>query len=597
MSIVNKATGAATPAMSNSNTVNTASTEEVTMNNVTVSTIRSAFNNGDWAFFKGARQRDVLPALKDEHLLNQLHAGMAKAGIDTPKWLDKFEIKQVAEQIATAAVEERPLVIDVLGTLKGVAAELYAPLLVGANTHEWVRSLAHRNLAKKDGSGEYSALYGATAMANSAISSFNRRLYAAYLVDLIDHERFEQAATKVQDIVAAAASAIAAHGNRDAATHGTALMDVRVRTKDHGAEASGKGRIAELREQMLELAKDARAGDAALAADLIKELQQLQNLALMRAGHSDHAEDSSDSKPADTGWTVASVDTFNHLYSLPVQDVAGLEAEMARALWAGKRLALPTIGRDLMEERLIVAYANAEEYANVRDLEELRKKIEKRTAFFEHGMEAIVNAVSNEGEEYSQNLAGYARWAVNHYTRRIWRDIKVLELSKERYEQKLNDTFARIHREETMDIEPVLTRTNMGEAQELGYTIKLPFIGEFGDDQLDPYATQGERIVALCSIIISAVDEVMPTLRAMYAQYRELDEAHHTIWALMANAKLPVNYPPIYWNMAGWYNTEEEATQAFMEEMAERAASAKDASAAAIADTLDVALQQIGSLI
>jgi hypothetical protein len=580
-----------------SNAVNHNTIEENTMNNTNVTAIRSAFNNANWAFFKNARQRDVLAALKDEHLLNQLHAGMAKAGVTAPKWLDKFEIKQVAEQIAEEAVEERPLMHRLLDNMRGVATELYTPILFGANTHQWVRSLAHRNLTKKDGSGEYSALYGATVMANSAISGFNRRLYAAYLVDLIDHVQFEQAATKVQDIVAAAASAIAAHGNRDAATHGTALMDVRVRTKDHGAEASGKGRLADLREQMLELARDAKASDAALAAELIQEFRQLQALALMRDGHSDHAEDSSASKPADTGWTVASVDTFNHLYSLPVQDIAGLEAEMARALWAGKELKLPTLGRELMEERLEIAYANAEEYADRGDLEDLRAKIEKRVAFFERGMEATVNAVNADGEEYSQNLAGYARWAVNHYTRRIWRDIKVLELSRENYERKLNDTLARIHREETSDIQPVLTRTNMGEAQELGYIIKLPFVGEFGDAQLDPYATQGERMVALYSMILSSIDEVMPTLRAMYQEYRQLDEAHSTIWALMANSNLPVAYPPVYWNNKGWYLNEQDAFEAFLEEMAERAASAKDASAAAIADTLELALQQIGSLI
>lgn len=597
MSTVNKATGAATPAMSNSNTINIASTEEVTMNNATVTTIRSAFNNGDWAFFKGARQRDVLPALKDERLLNQLHAEMAKAGIDTPKWLDKFEITQVAEEIATAAVEELSVFQRLLATVNGVAAELYTPILFGANTHEWVRSLAHRNLTKKDGSGEYSALYGATVMANSAISGFNRRLYAAYLVDLLDHKQFEQAATKVQDIIAAAASAIAAHGSRDAATHGTALMDVRVRAKDLGAEASGKGRLADLREQMLELAKDAKASDAALAAELIEEFQQLQALALMRGGHSDHAEDSSASKPADTGWTVASIDTFNHLYSLPVQEVAGMEAEMTRALWAGKQLEIPTTGRELMGERLEVAYATAEEYADSGDLAMLKAKIIKRVAFFEGGIGASIDATNKDGEHYRQNLAGYARWAVNHYTRRIWRDIKVLELSRERYEQKINELLARIHREETTDMEPVLTRTNMGEAQELGYTINLPFIGEFGDDQLDPYATQGERMHALYSLILSAIDEVMPVLAAMYAEYRALDEAHSTIWALMANDQLPVAYPPVYWNNKGWYNSEDEAFEAFLEEMAERAASAKNASAAAIADTLDVALQQIGSLI
>jgi hypothetical protein len=212
-------------------------------------------------------------------------------------------------------------------------------------------------------------------------------------------------------------------------------------------------------------------------------------------------------------------------------------------------------------------------------------------------MEATVNAVNADGEEYSQNLAGYARWAVNHYTRRIWRDIKVLELSRENYERKLNDTLARIHREETSDIQPVLTRTNMGEAQELGYIIKLPFVGEFGDAQLDPYATQGERMAALYSMILSSIDEVMPTLRAMYQEYRQLDEAHSTIWALMANSNLPVAYPPVYWNNKGWYLNEQDAFEAFLEEMAERAASAKDASAAAIADTLDLALQQIGSLI
>lgn len=596
MSTVNKATGAATPAMSTVTTNVIASTEEMTMNNATVTTIRSAFNNGNWAFFKNSRQRDVLPALKDARLLNQLHAEMARAGIDTPKWLDKFEITQVAEEIATAAVEERSVFQRLLATVNGVAAELYTPILFGANTHEWVRSLAHRSLTNREG-GQYSALYGATVMANSAISGFNRRLYAAYLVDLIDHKQFEQAATKVQDIIAAAASAIAAHDSRDAATHGTAILDVRVRAKDLGAEASGKGRLADLREQMLELAKDAKASDAALAAELIEEFQQLQALALMRGGHSDHAEDSSASKPADTGWTVASVDTFNHLYSLPVQEVAGMEAEMTRALWAGKQLEMPATGRELMEERLEVAYATAEEYADSGDLAMLKAKIIKRVAFFEDGIDATIDATNKDGEHYCQNLAGYARWAVNHYTRRIWRDIKVLQLSRERYEQKLNELLARIHREETTDMEPTLTRTNMGEAQELGYTINLPFIGEFGDDQLDPYATQGERMHALYSLILSAIDEVMPVLNAMYAEYRALDEAHSTIWALMANSDLPVAYPPVYWNNRGWYMSEDEAFEAFLEEMAERAASAKDASAAAIADTLDVALQQIGSLI
>lgn len=568
------------------------------MNNKNVIEARRNFNRNNAAALSATHHMTLKRAFEGADERAAVYALLATAGVEVPAWMADWEkpvqfVQAVREGIA---VDDRVLQQRLVESVGTIAAGLFTPLLLGQPAREWVTALSKQTLRNKEG-GEYSAMFGASMMANSAISQVNRRLYGAYLVDLIDYQQFEEYATLVQDRITLAASAIAAHGMRDSATHGTELMEVRVRVRDHGAAGYEGNRLQELREQMYELSKDARKEDALLAAELIAEYTALLASKDMAASQSAYAQDTSDARPNDTGFIQAAIDSFDHLYSLPVKDVMGLEAEMIRALWAGKQLGIPARGRALMDERLCVAWATTMEWADAAEQPTLQKKLAKRASFWEHQLEATVPATNKEGEQYNQNLATYARWAVNHYTRRIWRDIQMLEIAQELYTGKLDGVYDRIKKEEQGLLPASMTRIGTGERLEMGYSIKLPFLGEYGDDQLDPYDTQGNRMIALYSMILADIDATMPELRAMYAEYRALDEAHGVIWALFASDELPIAAPPVYWNQRGAYLTDTDAKEALAVELGEIAESRRAMTASAIADTLEAAMAGVGALI
>lgn len=591
--------------MSNTNLTN--SQEANTMNASTVTTLRVAFNARNIGPFKGAHHSTIKAALKDEHTLALLADMYAEADMDAPAWLKRalqvHETAPVAEPEITAPVEIVSTNRKLIQGVKGTAADIYKPLLSGQPPREWVHQVAATQLENRHGQ-PYSALYAATMMANTAMSQFNRRLYGGYLVDLMTHEQFEDAATKVQDTISTAASAIAAHGRMNATTTGSVLMEVSVRVEEHAADARGHDELRDIKDELgfmqgriRTLNGRAHPDDVKKVLELIERMHSLEGERAMGQGQTDNWDATDAPRPNDTGRITGAVETFEHLYSIPLQDFIGIEAECARALWSGKGLQLPALGRGEMEERLIEAYASAEGWADAKDRPALVAKIAKRAAFFEQGIEAKVPAKTKEGAEYMANLASYSKWAVNHFTRRIWRDCEVLALRAELYAEKLVNTLQRMQEEEDGTREPNLTRFNAGESKELGYTIKLPFLPEFGDEQLDPTGTDGERMVALYSMILDAIQDVMPLLRGMYKEYRALDEEHSTMWALFASEQIPVSSPPIYWNDKGWYHTEEEARRAFAVEMAEAIEKAKAVTAEAIAETLEAALLGSGAFI
>lgn len=569
-----------------------------TMNKPTVASLKAAYKNNDFTPFVGAHHTTIKAAIKHERDREALVAAMIVRKMDVPEWLMTYYKERNAE-VVVAAEPKAPtkstnaLIVESVDTQ---AANMFKPLLLGGSVVEWTRELAQTEVAKRDGEGTYNALFGATFQVNRAISDINRRVYGAYLAGIYSESELADLVTKIQDRLATAAGAVAAVQGRNTPTAAAEIMEVAVKTRDHGVDGRGEDRLAELNEQITELrdaiaSGDFKASDVQLAHELIAEQQQLITLKLMKQGESDAKEwsDSDSAKPNDTGMIRAAIESLDHLLSLDPRDVYGAEEEATKALWAAKQLAFPLTPE--LDERLAQKWENAIDYAAKGDKEATYGKCVKRALLLRDGVDATIQATTKDGREWNKPLAAQMRWAVNHVTRSVWRDIKRLEITREDYEERLGKLEKAAQEEELGYKQPNLTRIPMGESQELGYEIELPFIKTIGNEDLPQGETQHIRMRTLFNKVMSEIDEVLPTLRALYAEWRQLDMAHAPIWSTFANESLPLEQPPIYWNMRGWYMDEESATEALLSELAEnvqrRLIETADQAAAAISELLE----------
>ena len=569
-----------------------------TMNKQTVSTLRVAYNSNDFAAFEGAHHKTVQAAVKHPRDRKALATAMVVRKMDVPNWLmEYYEDNEVAvpasieQQQATKSVNAR-----VVDSVESTAANMFKPLLLGASVPQWARNLAVTEVAKTNGEGTYSALFGATFQVNRAISDINRRLHGGYIAGVFSQAELAELVTKVQDRLATAAGAIAAVQGRNTPTAAAEIMEVAVKTRDHGVDGRGEDRLTELNDQIRELNQSIADGtfkptDAQLAFDLLAERQQIITLRLMKDGESDAKDwsDSNSAKPNDTGSIRAAIESLDHLLSLDPRDIYGAEEEATKALWAALELSFPLTPE--LDERLAQKWENAIEYASKHEKDATYGKCVKRGLLLRDSIDATVPTTTKDGREWNKPLAAQMRWTVNHVTRSIWRDIKRLEITREDYEERLGKLEKAAQEEELGYKAPNLTRIPMGESQELGYEITLPFIKTIGNEDLPQGETQHIRMRTLFNKVMSEIDEALPTLHSLYAEWRQLDEAHANIWATFANDSLPIEHPPIYWNMQGWYMDEESATEALLAELAsnvqQRLIETADQAAVAISELLE----------
>lgn len=568
------------------------------MNKQTIATLRVAYNSNNFAAFEGAHHKTVQAAVKHPRDRQALAAAMVIRKMDVPNWLMAYY--QDNEVAVPAAIEQQQAVKTtnslIVESVDTQAANMFKPLLLGGSVTEWTRELAQTEIAKRDGEGSYNALFGATFQVNRAISDINRRIYGGYLAGVYSQNELAELVTKVQDRLATAAGAVAAVQGRNTPTAAAEIMEVAVKTRDHGVDGRGEDRLAELNEQITELrdaiaSGDFKPSDVQLAHDLIAEQQQLITLRLMKQGESDAKEwsDSDSAKPNDTGSIRAAIESLDHLLSLDPRDIYGAEEEATKALWAAKQLAFPLTPE--LDERLASKWENAIEYASKHEKDATYGKCVKRGLLLRDGIDATIQATTKDGREWNKPLAAQMRWTVNHVTRSIWRDIKRLEITREDYEERLGKLEKSAQEEELGYKAPNLTRIPMGESQELGYEIELPFIKTIGNEDLPQGETQHIRMRTLFNKVMSEIDETLPTLRKLYAEWRQLDMAHAPIWSTFSSEELPLEQPPVYWNMSGWYMDEDSATEALLTELADnvqkRLIETADQAAAAISELLE----------
>lgn len=213
----------------------------------------------------------------------------------------------------------------------------------------------------------------------------------------------------------------------------------------------------------------------------------------------------------------------------------------------------------------------------------------------------------------------YARWAVNHANRRMWRDMQVIKnliqsldnqidkVVKEEFDEERsgrpNPVWARTLAADEMlshvvDSEErtwalagwdVLTESSV-MADTLGQDSIAPMRtqswsvdsvnGEYGGTtsyydngwRAESYDTAGQREVALLRRVQEAAQAMVDQINALYVEMRKVEEGLAPVWKLMSDdtsANPMPEQPPIYWNMQGAYLTEEEAQAAMIAERAQ----------------------------
>lgn len=280
----------------------------------------------------------------------------------------------------------------------------------------------------------------------------------------------------------------------------TICAEVRIRSKhqavftktDHGQE------LKELIEEQMADMEDGSLGDIEEDVnDLTAELSHMQILREL-----DSAIDSHSRMSNDEGWLVVALHDHAQLFNAEewvIRDIAGMEARLSRSLINLKELALPThhpLWGTLVEERLPKAWASARSYLKEQAALELKnellearalakkrgvakdrlpsrvakeaikerwetlqkqfdKKTEKRRLVLTEGLLAQMPAELRAGQP-----GQYARWALSHAARRVWRDLVTLDQMKERLEKRHDYILRREMEEEKYNVDnPVWARS------------------------------------------------------------------------------------------------------------------------------------------
>lgn len=460
---------------------------------------------------------------------------------------------------------------DIMATAYGVDAWL--PVLTNdVDLRQWLTGMVGQTVTTKNGY-EMSLVRDTLFKSQMAVTNIALAMRAATELGVMPYTHAVSQARKAHDLIERFAVGFAAH--RQENHRELVAAEVAIKVKDGCFDQLTAEGAHYTEEELLDIGYD---------YEDIETILEAQELAATARNSGDRTQ----GMAQDEGILRTALHDVNQLWDIELKDIEFAESITAKVALIGKQWPAANAAWDVVLDRLADSWAAAAEYAD--DKEAMSKKIERR-------MMAI-------DDLHAKPL--YARWAINHVTRRVWRDIKALERTKTRFEEQLDRLERQVFAEERYNVPGRATRIGMGEATELERVQYLPF-GEINEANIDtPRSvsddgisyreiayerdletdTQAVRDRAWFTYIIESCERQIAVVQPVYQELRALDLSLAKVWELFNDEGRMPSAPPVYWNARGFYLTEEDANNALLIEQAEWAAKSRmaddDAALAAI---------------
>ena len=427
---------------------------------------------------------------------------------------------------------------NIIATARG--AEVLLPMLTGQQSvTEWAKSIAAETVVTKTGR-EISAARAALNGAQFAMTNIAMALRSATELGMLPYTQAVRETKRIYTVLDALRSGFAAV--REEAHRELTVAEITLAVKDGAFDQlqSEADNEPYTEEELL---------DMGLGWEDIQDV--LESQARSASLSQSHLMDSDGSMSEGEGEFVTSVHDANQLWDMDLRDIKYAETSAARVALINMEWPTHNPMWDALLDRLADAWQASIEYAD--DKEAAAKKVERR--------EQVL-------EDLRANPT-MARWVINRVTRRVFRDMAVLELKAEDANERMAWVERQAMNEERYGTPANLTRKGMGESQEYDRKAYLMYL-ELDEAEVArgvEHDTQIERDRCWVEGQLEAIDGLLSKLRPLYQELRTMDLQLSKLWELFTDGQRPAQ-PPLYWNMEGPIFDADQAKTAIRLEMA-----------------------------
>ena len=415
--------------------------------------------------------------------------------------------------------------------------ELFAPVLTGECTPvEWAQAIAKETVTTATGreiSAARSALNGAQfGMTNLALA-----MRSATELGVLPYTQAVRETKRVYILLDSLCTAFA--GVRNEAHRELTIAELTLEVKDGAFDGLQSQQDDEpyTEEELL---------DMGMGWEDIQEVlaHQARGASLSQS----HLMDSNGDWSEDEGEYRTSIHNANQLWDMELRDIRWAETAAARVALIGVEWPTSNPMWEPLLDRLAAAWEASVEYAD--DKAAVLAKIAKR----EQALDDL------------HAKPTYARWAINHVSRRVFRDIEALKLRQEDAEERLAQLERRAMNEERYGVPANLTRLGTGEQQEYDREANLLYAdlieAEYAKDA--EHTSQIERDRMWYGAIVERAGQLIEQLLPLHQELRTMESKLAKLWEIFQRDEQSPAQPPIYWGRDAFYleGQEDEARAA-----------------------------------
>ncbi|WP_075881465.1 hypothetical protein [Vreelandella massiliensis] len=457
---------------------------------------------------------------------------------------------------------------------RGSSVRWFVPLATQQMTvDEWLTWVGEQEATRKDGT-TYPAIYSIIGAGPYAASEVTRAIWAANKIGKLPYAKAVHQAEAFRALVDSITHAFGAKLNRAVPEVPAASVSIKTEQQDAGTTRNMAEEIDEAIEDMRQRLLEGLIDDATFEANVgaLLAIEEDDRWASEMKGNAVTSSDSG--RPAeDEGRVTTAIHAVADIWNYAAHDILFSEASLVEAVHTFDKVDLPIDDPEWQEwvlNRLADSWAARLEYI---DDNTLKAKEEKKIAY---------RAAVAEGGILANPLK--ARWAVNHVTRRIWRDMQALKDRIAGYDERIARIGEAMAVEERFNKPARMTRiigetpTHMNEdgtprqhylvwevIDEQDFAPEV----EYHDGRSVKRLSQGEYDILTFENIKTHAEARLALMQRMYDKARAVDKALTPVWQEMHDAEsdtIMPEQPPIYWNQNGFYLTEDEALLAYRQE-------------------------------
>ena len=465
---------------------------------------------------------------------------------------------------------------NIINATRGL--EVLAPVLTGEQRPvEWAQALAKETVTTAAGR-EISAARYALNGAQFGMTNLALAMRSATELGLLPYTHAVRETKRVYTALDLLRTAFA--GVRNEAHRELTIAEITLEVKDGAFDGLQSQDDSYTRDELEELARE-----GSIPWDEIDDILDIQE-AKRDMGQST-LMDSEGSMAEDEGEYRTSIHDPNQLWDMKLTDIRWAETAAARVALIGVEWPTHNPMWESLLERLDEAWERSVEYAD--DKAAVLAKIAKR--------EQALNDLRAKPV--------YARWAINHVTRRVFRDIEALKLRREDAEERLVRIERQAYNEERYGVPAYASRQSMGEQvpvereQNLLYTtirevelddgfnamqymdkdgihtraVTYAFATESGKPKDETWGTivqvlDDDHSSALSrdqrwyNAVIGGCNELIAKLLPLHQELRAMEGRLAKLWEIFQRDAQSPAQPPIYWSRDRFFlEGEEEAAR------------------------------------